>query len=229
MKILSIEAACPPGSIAIATETDSIELVASAPIPHERRTTETFASIIAQLLKQADWAPSAVDRVVTTNGPGSFTGLRIGVTAAKVFAYATHATTFTLNTLELIARQVPDDYRGDIESVLYAQRGQVFAARFTKGEQLRLTTPTEILSIDRWIDERTLGALLTGPGLKRIEHSKLRQDTMLADEQLWMPSAETLALVPEAELQRTNTMDLVPSYFRKSAAEEKADAAAKSN
>ena len=73
------------------------------------------------LLKQVGWRPDDVQLVAVSVGPGSFTGLRVGVTAAKVFAYAVGAEVLGVDTLEAIAAASPDDV-AEVSAVIDAQR-----------------------------------------------------------------------------------------------------------
>ena len=226
MRVLSIETASPPGSIALA---DDRKILFFERLVDARRTTETFAAVIREAIESVGWHPTDVELVTTSLGPGSFTGLRIGVTAAKVFAYATGARAIGVNTLELIASQSPTD--GLIEAVLDAQRGELFAARYEKvGDELSEIVPTGIIHADSWIAERTEDAQLIGPGLKRIQ-SRLPANARLVPEDCWVPRADVLAGIALNRMAANDidvsssdsAFSLVPQYFRKSAAEEKAD------
>ena len=226
MRILAIETACPPGSIALAevhADTAEVTMVTFHAIDDARRTTRTFAVILQDVLARAGWQPSDIDLVAVTDGPGSFTGLRIGVTAAKVFAYATNAEVVGLNTLEVIARQVASDYEGVVEAVLNAQRGELFAARFhTDGKQLEVVKPTSIIAAEKWLAERVDDALVTGPGLVKYEAELAEAN--VADSGIWIPRADTLAKAAATQAgAAANPKLLAPNYYRKSAAEEKAD------
>lgn len=228
MRILAIETSSPPGSIAISVDGQ----VRAQEFTSVRRTTELFAASIQELLKTAGLRPSDIDLVATTLGPGSFTGIRIGITVAKVFAHAVNARLVAVNTLELLANQFADSEQveaatasREIEAVLDAQRGELFAARFRITDNtIEELIPTEIIAADDWIASRTANATLTGTGLKKILE-RLPGEATLADEQLWKPSAETLVRIAEAKLAECESkpLTLVPRYFRRSAAEEKAD------
>jgi tRNA threonylcarbamoyladenosine biosynthesis protein TsaB len=223
MKVLAIEAACPPGSMALS---DGESVQAFRLIEHTRRTTATFAGIMRDLLRGADWQAGEIDLVATTEGPGSFTGIRIGVTAAKVFAYASGAAVVGVNTLEVIARQISTDV--DVEVVLDAQRGELFAARFRKrSDSLELLIPTEIIHADDWLKSRTSGVVVSGPALGKLA-DRLRASVVVADESAWLPRADTLAhcaLLMKSDEVASDPLTLVPRYYRRSAAEEKADKA----
>ncbi len=225
MSIVAIETACPPGSVAVHHN----GTVRFRNISSTRRTTETFATELRSLLQEADISPVDVTLVATTTGPGSFTGLRIGVTAAKVFAHAVGAKVLAVNTLELIAAQVAGDT--DVEVVLNAQRGELFACRYKKcGSKLETIRPTSIIPATEWIDAHIENAVLTGEGLKRIV-SDLPESARVAPSESWTPSAAKLAeLAASREIgQIVDTIQLAPTYYRRSAAEEKADQSTQRN
>ena len=219
MRILAIETASPPGSIAL-LEND--QFVCGSSLTSPRKTTQQFALLIQSLLENADWKPRDIETIATTIGPGSFTGLRIGVTAAKVFAYAVGCPTVGISTLEVIATQCPTSAL-PIEAVIDAQRKQLFAARFQRiGNELTQVQPTQILDGESWLMSRATDALLTGTG---IQHYVGRlMDASIVDQKHWVPRAETLGRLAYVAAQRGETIDplrLVPQYFRQSAAEEK--------
>ena len=222
LKVLAIEAACPPGSVALVLEK---QVVGFRNLGNVQRTTQTFAVMIQSLLDEASWAPREIDAVVTSIGPGSFTGLRIGVTAAKVFAYAVGARAIGVNTLEIIAQQ--STASGEIDAVLDAQRGELFAARFQKqGNIVREVKPTQIMSADDWLSNRaSSSAILIGPGLQKLE-TRLLSSANVADPSNWRPRADSLGAMAVDKLADNIEADpwkLVPQYYRRSAAEEKAD------
>ena len=221
MRILAIETACPPGSVALCDSSETVY----RPIESTRRTTETFALEIQGVLRDLELSPKEIDAVATTSGPGSFTGLRIGVTASKVFAHVTGAKLVAVDTLELLAFQCPVE--GEVEVVLDAQRGELFAARFRKSANaIETLRPVAIIPASKWIADHSTEAYLTGLGLKKIE-DQIESDRIL-NRDAWTPRADTLALLARRKIEEgllTNPIDLVPQYFRRSAAEEKADAA----
>ncbi len=223
MKILAIETASPPGSIALL---DGVQVIQTRTLEDPRKTTQHFATIIENLLQDADWSPSSLQLVAAHTGPGSFTGLRIGITAAKVFSYAINAKVVGINTLETLAYQCFRDTTSthEVETVIDAQRNQLFAARYRWiNGSLETILPAEIIDADTWLSERTSNVELTGPGLKRISE-KLSPDCAIASQPI--PQATKLgqlAFLKAQEGLTTAPMQLAPIYFRKSAAEEKAE------
>jgi tRNA threonylcarbamoyladenosine biosynthesis protein TsaB len=88
------------GSVALL---DGPTLLAEHLLSTDRRSAQTLAPAIVEILKSQQIEPRQIKLVATTTGPGSFTGLRVGVTAAKTFAYAAGAEVIGISTLEAIA------------------------------------------------------------------------------------------------------------------------------
>ena len=104
MRILALETSLQGGSIAL-LEAD--QLAWQTDLPTDKRTAQTLVPAIREALENLGWSSRDVELVAVASGPGSFTGLRIGVTTAKVFAYAAGSQIIDLNTLEVIAAQCP--------------------------------------------------------------------------------------------------------------------------
>ncbi|HEX5471854.1 MAG TPA: tRNA (adenosine(37)-N6)-threonylcarbamoyltransferase complex dimerization subunit type 1 TsaB, partial [Lacipirellulaceae bacterium] len=99
-RILAIETSGRHGSVAtLGGEVGEARLVGQLALTGDQRTAQSLAPAMQQLLAAAQWTPESLDLVAVTVGPGSFTGLRIGVTTAKAFAYAVGADIIRVNTL----------------------------------------------------------------------------------------------------------------------------------
>jgi tRNA threonylcarbamoyladenosine biosynthesis protein TsaB len=163
--------------------------------------------------------------VAAAVGPGSFTGLRVGLTTAKTFAYAVGAKILGVSTLETIAFAAPLA-SGVICPVIDAQRKQLFTARFerlTSGE-LHCLEGARMQSTDDWLAGLAAGTTVTGPGLSLVS-GRMPSDIDMADERFWLPTAEHVALLAWRDHQsgrRDDLWRLSPAYVRESAAEEKA-------
>src|SRR5205085_2589499 len=83
-----------------------------------------------RLLKQVGWRPGEVELVAVVTGPGSFTGLRIGVTTAKTFAYAVGCEVMGVNTLLAIASRAPAG-TARLHVALDAGRDEAYVASFS--------------------------------------------------------------------------------------------------
>jgi len=220
MRILAIETTDLAGSVA-ALERD--RLLAQCDLDSSMRSARTLAAGIAALIGKVGWQPRDAELVGVATGPGSFTGLRVGVTTAKLFAYAVGAQVMGINTLEAIAHQSPDDAR-QIWAVLDAQREQVFSAQFSRTEDgWHWIVQTSLLDNAAWLARLSAGDAVTGPGLAKVS-ARLPLGIAQADRTLWSPKAATIGKLAWRQFQsgrRDELKSLVPHYFRPSAAEEK--------
>lgn len=225
MKLIAIESSGNTGSVAaLSIESQSAPaVVIERPLPADRRSAQTLAATLAELLAKVEWQPEEVDFVSVPIGPGSFTGLRVGVTTAKMFAYAVGARVVPINTLDVLAHQArATGLTGPIATVMDAQRREVFSATYSANEN---TAETTITAIDAWLTGLRQGDLVVGPFLSRLKQ-RLPAEVSVADESLWQPSAAAVGHLAIDAALSGNTLEawqLVPDYYRKSAAEEKAD------
>jgi tRNA threonylcarbamoyladenosine biosynthesis protein TsaB len=228
MKILALETSGLAGEVALLS---GGELVAERMLDATKRTAQTLAPAIQQLLSNAGWTPQDVQLVAVTIGPGSFTGLRIGVTTAKTFAYAVGCQAIGIDTLETIAAQAPLGTASENHSlwaVLDAQRGQLYAARFepatvNKQPAWQLVQPAAILDADEFLASLSPADLVTGGGLTRLLE-RLPPGPTIVDSSLWHPRAATVGKLAWRDYQngrRDDFWTLSPRYLRPSAAEEK--------
>jgi tRNA threonylcarbamoyladenosine biosynthesis protein TsaB len=232
MRILAIECTLNGGSVALV---HGEEPVAAVQLDPGRRTAQTLLPAIQRLLLEAGWQPREVALVAVTRGPGSFTGLRIGITAARCFAYATGAGVLGIDSLAVLAAQVPcrpvaavsaadaARYSSGLWSILDAERGQLFAARFRPGWSGWLEdVPPHILHADQWLRGLEPATCVTGPALERLR-DRLPVHVSAAPPTAWTPQAVTvgqLAARWHRQGQRGNVWSLAPRYLRPSAAEE---------
>jgi tRNA threonylcarbamoyladenosine biosynthesis protein TsaB len=161
-------------------------------------------------------------------GPGSFTGLRIGLTAAKTLAFATSADLVGFDSLEGLAANAPSDALC-VHVVADAQRGDVYAADFARhapGELLFGVRESRIESLAGWFSRLGGSGLVLGPGLASpsILAALPAGTTIPADPDCHQPRAEQLIELALRLWQaglRDNLHTLEPRYLRRSAAEEK--------
>ena len=222
MLILAFDTSGFAGSVALL---NGSAVLAERSLDPTRRSAQTLAPAIADLLRQQDVVPKQVGLVATTVGPGSFTGLRVGVTTAKTWAYATGGAVIGLSTLSVIAEQVPADLwptATEIHAVLDAQRKELFLGRFRAADGQRLEGDT-IIPADRWLAEVTAGTIVSGSGLSKLL-DRLPPGVIIVPQDLWEPRAATVGRLAWQEYQCGRTDDLwqlAPVYLRPSYAEEK--------
>jgi len=225
MKIVALETSAQPGQLALVEDTT---VVGYERLAASRRTTETYAVVLDRLLKQVGWRPRDVDLFAVSKGPGSFTGLRIGVTAAKVFAYATGCQLMGLSTLELLANQafVTNGPSASVWAVVDAQRRQCFVAEFKiDSESGRVRSESDVFIVDQpsWFQQLPRRTSVTGCGLVKVSVETLTHLDVSPPE-TWEPSAIELAGLAARHFEagiRCDAWGLLPEYGRRSAAEEK--------
>jgi tRNA threonylcarbamoyladenosine biosynthesis protein TsaB len=187
---------------------------------------------IATLLSSGGIKPTELDAIAVGLGPGSYTGLRVGVTAAKTLAYVTGAALFGLDSLEAIAWNSPDAALR-VSVVADAQRGDVYSSDFTReapGEPLVCIRTSHIEALDSWLARLEPGTLVLGPGLDspRIAEKVPAQFRSQGGELNYPEGTRLIDLAARecAARQPENAWLLEPHYLRKSAAEEKWDSRA---
>jgi tRNA threonylcarbamoyladenosine biosynthesis protein TsaB len=227
MRILAIETSGQAGSVAaLVGMGNGVRLVQEATVGGGARTAQALAPLAKELLAVARWPADSIELVAVAVGPGSFTGLRIGVTMAKTLAYAVGAQVIGVNTLDVVADQA-GNVTGPLWAVMDAQRQELFAAKSVAGGQTQhraMAIETRIESQAEWLAALAPGDTVTGPGLRRLA-APLPAGVFVADEALWQPMAATVGRVGWRDFQagrRDDVWKLLPLYYRPSAAEEKA-------
>jgi tRNA threonylcarbamoyladenosine biosynthesis protein TsaB len=189
-----------------------------------QRSAQSLAPGVRQLLERVGWRATDLDLVAVSIGPGSFTGVRIGVTTAKVLAYAVGAEVLGVETPSAIAAAVPEEI-DRVAVVLDAQRGELVSQRFRRGPNRRMAAegPWQLTAAEAWLESLAPGDAVAGPILRRLA-DRLPPHITLLDRAYWSPRAATvgrLAIDDYARGRRDDLWKLLPIYFRRSAAEEK--------
>jgi tRNA threonylcarbamoyladenosine biosynthesis protein TsaB len=196
----------------------------------EQRSAQSLAPAIRQLLAEVGWRPVNVELLAVTIGPGSFTGLRVGVTTAKVMAYAVGAQLISVTTLEAIAEQLPAEVQR-AATILDAQRQQLYVGNYVRRDDTswELENEIKIESIDDWLTKVDRNAVVSGPPLAKLT-ARLPAGVVCAPQDVWFPMATSVGRVGFRHFQagqRSDPFQLTPLYLRRSAAEEKSDASQK--
>ena len=188
---------------------------------------QTIMTMAQSLITACGYTPQNVQAIAVAAGPGSFTGIRIGVAAAKGFAWGAQIPCYGVSTLEAMAQNL-GVYEGLVVGVMDARRSQVYTATF-RAEKGSLTRITE----DRAISLQQLGEELTQVQLPVYlvgDGSTLTYHTLSATvPQLVMPAehkmhqrAAGVGLVAADMIAAGlpgNGAELTPNYLRLSQAE----------
>lgn len=219
MRQLALETSGITGSVALLV---GGELIAETSLPAGQRSGRSLAPAIAELIARVGWKPRDVSLVSVTVGPGSFTGLRIGVTTAKVFAYAVGAEVLGIDTLDVIAAQAPLG-QTPLEVVLPAERSQVFCGTYLQNAARRYLRqgPIRLIGEAQWLADLKDPVLVSGPAAHKLE---LPPQATLVEGVRRLPIAATVGRLADESFStghRNDLWTLVPEYHRPSAAEEK--------
>ncbi len=224
MRILAFETSAKACSVALLQEDVLLaESYQNTGLTHS----QTLLSMAQTLLDQCELSPEDVDAVAVAAGPGSFTGVRIGVAAAKGFAWGKEIPCCGVSTLEAMAENL-GVYQGYVLPVMDARRQQVYNALF-HAEKGRLTRicPDRAISLAELAEEiKNLQepVFLVGDGSILCYNTLLESipQLVLPAEHRMHQRAAGVALVASRMLkegQPCDGMTLTPNYLRVSQAE----------
>lgn len=224
MKILALESSALAASVAVC---DDEELIAQSFQRTGLTHSATLMPMAEDLLKNAGLTMKEIDVIAVAAGPGSFTGLRIGVSAAKGLAWALDKPCAACSTLESMAWQVAH-LDGEICSAMDARRQQVYNARFAveNGCPVRLTGDRAISIAELMEEIKNTGKMqnLVGDGA-HLCYNAFREANIPAKlvpphllfQTAWGVARQGLKLAREGKL--TTAALLAPEYHRLSQAE----------
>lgn len=130
---------------------------------------ESLMSGISRILKDADLSPADVDLFVCPRGPGSFTGLRIGMTTAKGLSEGTGAPVVSVDTLDILAFPL-SFFDGAVVPVIDARKSRFYSALYHRGSRVTKQldcTADELVHLAKEFEH----VLLTGPGTGQLNTS----------------------------------------------------------
>ncbi len=204
------------------------KVIAEISTKHGKTHSQKILPMIKTTLLMLDKEMKEVDLFAASIGPGSFTGLRIGVVTIKGLAYSLKRPACGVPTLDALAYSMPD-FKGIISPMLDARNNQVFTAFYRKTDgNLDKLSPDSGITIKEWIDkagEFNEDIIVLGDAAD-IHLSELKDvfGDRIVSPQLAMtyPRASATALLAEEAYHNnkiTSAYELEPFYLRKSQAE----------
>lgn len=217
--LLAIETSGMQGSVAIFDgQTLRFERILGA---SGTRHAQTLPAEVADMLAECRLQPQDIRSVAVSIGPGSFTGLRVGLTFAKTFAWLNDARLVAVDTLRAITQQVPPNIEY-VTAIVDAQRTEFFAATYRWNSELALRIAIDDVSLARGADLPTVYPIV-GPACNKLKAAAPDRFDVL-DESLWQPHAVSVGRIGLYMLDQQQLSDpdsLEPVYIRLSYAEEK--------
>jgi tRNA threonylcarbamoyladenosine biosynthesis protein TsaB len=224
MPAIALETSARSGSVALVNDDGTV--LAEEQSPQDLKHAAALVSILDALTRRHGWAPRDVREVYVSAGPGSFTGLRVGITAAKTLALALDARIVAVPTTDVLARNAPPGAR-NIVIVLDAKRGQIFTARYTRrGGDIVQDEAAHLDTLQEMLARAPRPVHLIGEGLPYHRAAMPADDlqVIVTPEESWRPRAAVVAHLGHALARAGHFTDpdrLTPLYLRRPEAEEK--------
>ncbi|MDP2089339.1 MAG: tRNA (adenosine(37)-N6)-threonylcarbamoyltransferase complex dimerization subunit type 1 TsaB [Flavobacteriaceae bacterium] len=170
---------------------------------------ENLHPLIEDVLKTANLNIKNIDAVAVSKGPGSYTGLRIGVSAAKGICFAADKPLISINTLKILASQLAVE-KGIIVPMLDARRMEVYSAVYNHQHILQRKTEAEILneiSFKSYLDSEKVYFL--GDGTEKCQSVINHPNAVFLLNTF--PSANEMGSLSEEKFQKKEFEDV--AYF----------------
>ncbi|MFJ8065060.1 tRNA (adenosine(37)-N6)-threonylcarbamoyltransferase complex dimerization subunit type 1 TsaB [Psychrobacillus sp. NPDC096426] len=174
---------------------------------------------IEELLKKANIKPNEIDAIAVAQGPGSYTGVRIGVTIGKTLAWTLNLPIVSVSSLQVLAENAPY-FPGIVCAIMDARRGNVFAGIYTNGEVVK-EAHMSLLELLNTVDEMRQPVLFVGMDvdihweqIKEVLGDKVQR----VNAAFSLPSAAVLIELAKKQ-QPTEAHTTVPEYLRITEAE----------
>lgn len=222
MKILSMDSSATVASVALCEDE---ALLAEYTVNNGNTHSETLLPMVESVLEKFGLTPKDIDLFAVSNGPGSFTGVRIGAATLKGLAFASDRPCVGVSTLHALATNLQGT-RGLICPVMNARRSQVYTALFRSDgntlERLLSDSAMSVSELDALLAEYGEPVSFCGDGYKITVDALQRTQATYISERLRHQSAYSVAQVALCEYKAGNTTtdtELKVAYLRPSQAE----------
>ncbi len=225
MKVLGIDTSSRNLAVCIAEGND---VVWSEDYTEQFRHIEKLIPLVHKGCKKAKIALDEIDIVACGVGPGSFTGLRVGIAAVKGLALAQKKKVIAFSSLDLIAQNVTND--ADIIVLLDARREKLYCARYERSKGIQKKKKDDrLISLAAFaasVNRRTKPVFIVGDAIRTYGQTlkKMCGATIrLAPETLWYPQARLIARTVFERMEKRSfdsVQSVEPHYLRLTPAEE---------
>ena len=214
-RILSIETSTSICSVALHEQG---KLLALAEIKEPGAHAEKLLLLVDEVFEKAGLSFTDLDAVAVSQGPGSYTGLRIGVSTAKGIAYALDIPLIGINTLQAMAasqRVAPGDY---VVAVLDARRKEVYTQTF--GDSQQELSPIEAVVLEEGVFASILEkgrVYFVGDGVEKVKEEIQHGNALFIADWAISLSAKNMGVLASEKHARQEWEDLayfVPNYLK---------------
>ena len=227
-RALAIETSGIVGSVALV---DEGQILIEDQFPHGLKHAAEIIPRIDRMCRGQGWSPADLREIYVSAGPGSFTGLRIGVTLAKTLSFANGARIVAVPSVRVLAHNAPPE-AVNLVIVLDAKRDQVFTATLRRSAgQWHEVEPAHLDELRSVLSRAARPLHLLGEGIPY--HQKFIPDDLsivVTPPESWRARASAAAvegLKLAAEGQYVDADRFTPIYIRRPEAEEKWEQSAK--
>jgi tRNA threonylcarbamoyladenosine biosynthesis protein TsaB len=161
----------------------------------------TFMPMVAELLQKNGFTPADVTHYAVTTGPGSYTGIRIGISAVKAMAYAAKKPVLGFSTLEVLAWPYRNCARTLVCPMIDARNSRAYAAAWLQSNELLREANQPVAAFCESVEkllrtgEDIAAVLLIGvmPSDEQLEFMRRHVAVSMAPQSAWLPRASSLA------------------------------------
>jgi tRNA threonylcarbamoyladenosine biosynthesis protein TsaB len=224
MKILAIDSSTNVMGVAV-TENGTVlaEYLTQLKLNHSVR----LMPAIQQVMEEVGMTPNELDRVAVSKGPGSYTGIRIGVSIAKTLAWTLNKELVGVSTLACLA-QNGSQFSGVIAPFFDARRDRVYAGLYKKqGDKMESMEQDQIVPVELWLEKLEVSAepiLFVGQDIRKFRDqisTKLGSRAVFAPSTLNVPRPSEIARLAETLPPVESIHHFVPEYLQLAEAEAK--------
>ena len=223
MRVLGIETSSTVGSVALLEETGGSAAVDERLFEKGLRHGKELIPTIDALVRQHDLQPGGIDLFAVSQGPGSYTGIRVGITCAKTLAYALGKRVVGVPSLDVLAANAPQS-AGHVCAAIDAKRTRVYFCCYRRkdgrlvreGEYVSLPVSTAAAMVQP-------GTFVVGDAIRLFGQEFAARGAALAPEDLWLPRAAAVARLGLDKFRAAgpdDTLRLVPIYLHRPEAED---------
>ncbi len=191
MKVVGIETSSLIGNIAVC---DGDTIVGKKTFGKNLNHGKEIVSSLESIFNQINWEPKDIDLIAVSIGPGSYTGLRIGVTCAKTLAYGLDKPVIDVPTLDVLVENVKENNSKTICPVIDAKRKSVYACIYDRDKNKRITDYL-IISPQGLIDMLPDSTLIFGDGVEPYKD-------IFAQKELTIAEGEKLCIADAVNVER---------------------------
>lgn len=221
MIFLGIDSSNTAATVAVATENKIVsEIIVDNKLTHSIK----LMPIVERVLEEAEIKASDIDVFAVSTGPGSFTGLRIGVATAKALAYAVDKKIVGVSSLEVLANNL-NYFDGIVIPIMDARNKRVFSGIYSNGKAVVEDSAFELDELLELADKYSEKLIFVGNGVNEYRDIILEklgdraQFASIKDNFSRASSVCELAIKKAEKSEFDSVSDLTPNYLRDSQAE----------